>query len=87
MPPCARQGQGDHARQRPSGHRRQVAEVHGQGLAAHAAGIVAGQLEVDVVHEHVHGHQALFRAAHAEHGGIVADSQRKAAWLPIRRRR
>ena len=44
-------------------------------LAADPPRIVAGQLEIDVVGEHVHGDDALVDPRHAQHGRIVARPQ------------
>ena len=70
-----RQGHGHHGRQRPGGHRRQVAEVHRQGLAAHPARIDLGQLEIDAVGEQIDRDDALVDAGHPQHGRIVARPQ------------
>ena len=73
--PLFRQGHGYDRGQGATGHRRQVAEVDRQGLAADAAGIVAGKLEIDVVGEHIDRERTTHHARHAQHGGVVARPQ------------
>ena len=71
----ARQGDGQHGSQGPGGHGRQIAEVHRQGLAAHAARIDLGQQEVDPLGEQIDRDHALVDAGHPQHGRIVAGPQ------------
>ena len=71
----ARQGDGQHGGQGAGGHGRQIAEVHRQGLAAHAARIDLGQEEVDPLGEQIDRDHALIDARHPQHGRIVAGAQ------------
>ena len=71
----ARQGDRKYCSHWHRGHRGQIAQVHRQCLAAHAARIDVGQNEVNPFGQQIHGDHALVDARHGEHGRVIAGPQ------------
>jgi len=79
VPPAApRQQQGDHPGQGARGHRGQIAQIDGQGLAAGAPRADLEQLEVDVVGEQVDRENHVVDAGQIQHRRVVARPEAQA---------
>ncbi|KAG0929170.1 hypothetical protein G6F31_017450 [Rhizopus arrhizus] len=70
----ARQGQPQHAANRPGAHGGQVRQVHGQGLVAQGARIHVGK-EMPAFQQQVRAGGDLFAGRHGKQSAIVAHAQ------------
>ena len=60
---------------RVSAHGGDVAQVHRQGLPAQLGQGGVGQIEVDALHQGIHGPQEIIGAGNLDGGAVVADAQ------------